>query len=197
MTLASPGEMPPVLRRVGAANTLLYNRDGSWRVENTDIPGFLAPLEDQGISLEGIRAALIGAGGAARAIAAGLREEGADLYVFNRTVPRAREVLRDLGVPEERARALADLEKWQGAPFDLIVQTTSVGMKGEDPVPGYSFLGTETVYDIIYTPPETVLLARAGKAGCRTINGQAMFDRQAELQYRAFTALIDDAEACR
>lgn len=197
LKLASPGNDAALLRRVGAANTLLRGADGTWRAENTDIPGFLDPLEERMTSLEGVRTAVIGAGGTARSVVAALRERTSDLHIFNRTVARAAGILEEMELPPSRAYSLADLESWQGAPFDLVVQTTSVGMQEDDPVPGYSFRGTETVYDIIYTPPETPLLARARAAGCRTINGQAMFERQAELQYSLFTGLIDVLEASR
>ena len=82
---------------------------------------------------------------------------------------------------------------------DLIVQTTSVGMhpfESSDPLPFYEFSGEELVYDIVYAPPETVLLKRAKRAGCRALNGERMLLEQAYLQFRIFTG-FDYPEDCR
>lgn len=184
------------LARVGAANTLVRTSEG-WRAENTDIPGFLAPLEAHNLAAgAGTRAAVIGAGGAARAVVAALAERSVEVFLFNRTPTRGETLLEGLGLPRERAFPLSALSEHRD-PFDLVVQTTPVGMSGDDPAPGYRFRGTEVVYDIIYTPPRTPLLERAAAAGCVTIGGQAMFDTQAELQSRLFLQVIRGAAASR
>lgn len=184
--------------RVRAANTLVRTADGSWRADNTDVAGFLAPLREMEIAA-GLRAAVVGAGGAARAVVAGLREIEAEVYLFNRTVSRAEALAGDMELPADRVHGIPALGRWSGEPFDLIVQTTNVGMQGPgDPVPDYRFRGSEIAYDIVYTRPETAFLARARSAGCRTINGETMFEHQAAEQYRLFVASIGDVgEASR
>ncbi|POR04766.1 hypothetical protein AU468_02390 [Alkalispirochaeta sphaeroplastigenens] len=176
--------------RAGAANTLVRSTRedcGGWYADNTDEAGFLEPLQELLGDLAGLRVAVIGAGGAARAVAAGLSAKGAEVHVFNRTRSRALGLVQDCRIPEDRAGGLDDLVR-SGSPFDILVQTTSVGMSEnpQDPVPRYVFTGREVVYDIIYTPPETPLLKRARAAGCRVINGQEMFERQASAQFRLF-----------
>ena len=186
----------------GALNTLLRVKsdDGSlrWRGINTDIEGFLDALRGASTLPAGAKAAVIGAGGAARAIVAGLFRESLVVHLFNRTVERAGDLARELGVPQDNVHGLPEIAQPEGERFDVIVQTTSVGMDGTtDPIPFYRFHGGETVLDIIYTPRETPLLARARAAGCGTLNGETMFRRQAELQFDAFCRLIDDGEECR
>jgi len=172
----------------GACNTIVW-RDGLCCGYNTDISGFIAPLKESmgGTIPEGFRAAVIGAGGAARAVVCALRKEGIEVLILNRTVERAKELAAVFGCSygslEEQER-IADYS-------DLIVQTTSVGMNQEDPIfdpiTGYSFNGGEIVYDIIYNPRLTPLLKRATEAGCRVINGWEMLAAQAGIQFRLFT----------
>jgi 3-dehydroquinate dehydratase / shikimate dehydrogenase len=186
----------------GAANTLVRTADQRWEADNTDVAAFLAPIAELIGRGEPMRAAVIGAGGAARAVVAGLVEQGVTPEVFNRTEERARRLVAALHLSGDHTHQLSELEQWTGEPFDLIVQTTSVGMEGDleqlDPIPGYRFSGAETVYDIVYTPPETPLLARARAAGCTTISGGAMFEHQADRQYNLFVeALSDPGEASR
>lgn len=208
-------------RRIGAANTLL--REGSadaprWVASNSDVAGFLAALVPQAppavqvapapqgpppsptalsTHQESPVAVVIGAGGAARAVVAGLLRIGYRPVLFNRTVERAEALAADFGLPSEDARSLeggAGITKFvavQGAPPKLIIQTTSVGLDADDdPVRAYRFAGSELAYDLIYEPAETPFLSRAREAGCTTINGAAMFDAQAAEQYRRFLELL-------
>jgi 3-dehydroquinate dehydratase/shikimate dehydrogenase len=173
---------------VGACNTIVW-RDGSRCGYNSDISGFIAPLKESmnGVIPAGLHAAVIGAGGAARAVVYALRKEGVEVLILNRTVERAKELASvfdcSYGSLGEQER-IADFS-------DLIIQTTSVGMKKEgreyDPIPGYSFSGSEIVYDIIYIPRLTPLLKRAAQSGCRVINGWAMLSAQAGIQFKLFT----------
>lgn len=197
--LEGQGGSDDVAERAGAANTLVRTDDHRWTAANTDVAAFLAPVTDLIGRAEPVRVAVIGAGGAARAAVAGLIERGITPEVFNRTNERGRTLVSSLGLSADHAHRLAELAEWTGPPFDLIVQTTRVGMEGDleqaDPIPGYRFSGVETVYDIVYTPAETPLLARARAAGCTTINGSAMFEHQAESQYRLFREAIADRGA--
>ena len=185
----------PIVDRIGACNTLVRTGTG-WHGTNTDAEGFIAPLRlalGKGQAgrpqpgLRGMKAAVIGAGGASRAVVAAILAEGADVLVLNRTADKAREVAarfgaRWAGLDEPGMAAL-------GRHADLIVQTSSAGMGegGGDPVPGYRFTGREIVYDLVYAPRVTPLLARAEAAGCTVISGIRMLLYQALGQFRLFT----------
>ncbi|MFW5826552.1 MAG: type I 3-dehydroquinate dehydratase [Alkalispirochaeta sp.] len=178
---------------VGAANTLIRDGRGRWWADNTDVEGLMAPLTELAGAGDGRQAAVIGAGGAARAAVVGLRAHGWQVEVYNRTEQRAQYLLSDLGLDPSMAHALADLRTCPAGSLDLIVQTTPVGMSHSvegDPSQGYPFAGTEIVYDVIYTPAETALLRRAAAAGCKTINGEQMFAVQAEAQNRLFRRVL-------
>ncbi len=196
------GESEDEARRIGAANTLLYKRgpDGFfWIAANTDVEGFLAPLHTGTPSLDdgNAAAAVIGAGGAARAAVAGLIRLGYRPFVFNRTPERARDLVTDFELPADAAQSLdsgTGITAWMertGIEPDLIVQTTSAGLDGvTDPMPRYEFGGRETLYEMIYDPLETPVVARARAAGCRVVTGTAMFEAQAAAQYRRFVEII-------
>jgi 3-dehydroquinate dehydratase/shikimate dehydrogenase len=173
----------------GAANTLLAVA-GIWRAANTDVAGFLAPLEREAPAVlqPGTGAVVLGAGGAACAVVHALARRGLRVLVLNRTPARARVLARRFGC------AWGGLDEPGLARLSghsaLIVQTTTVGMDGAgDPLPGYRFRGEECVYDLVYAPALTPLLARARAAGCRTIGGWSMLRAQAEAQFRLFTGL--------
>lgn len=182
-----------------ACNTLIRQSDGSYRGVNTDIEGFLSAIRTRLSTFRG--ATVLGAGGAARAAVYALASEGVPVLVCNRTLSRAQtlvaelgEILRDEGQSTTlSAAALPGDGTDLGAYGDLIVQTSSVGMHPDhegDPIPAYRFCGTETVYDIIYTPPMTPILKRAQQAGCAIVNGSGMFDAQADAQYRLFRTVL-------
>jgi 3-dehydroquinate dehydratase / shikimate dehydrogenase len=171
---------------VGACNTAV-RADGGWRGTNTDIAGFMAPLRRAVGEVKGLGATVIGAGGAARSVVHALVTAGARVLVLNRGPDRAARLAREMavecaGLDSAGCRRAADYA-------DLIVQTTSVGMAAQpgDPAPGLSFTGRELVYELVYAPAETPLLARARAAGCRVIQGKAMLIAQAMEQFRLFT----------
>ncbi len=179
-------------RRIGAANTLLRVGDG-WRAGNTDAAGFLEPLPGaMGLGsveeLKGKKALIFGAGGAARAAVHALIDAGLKLVILNRTIDKARQLAEETG---QAWGPLSDeaLPLLEGG-VDLAVQTTSVGMhpnEKADPAPWWNPRGCSLVYDMIYEPVETVLLARARSAGVRTLNGSDMLKAQARLQFELFT----------
>ncbi|MFW5694618.1 MAG: type I 3-dehydroquinate dehydratase [Alkalispirochaeta sp.] len=176
-------------RAVGAANTLVRDAQGRWWADNTDVQGLMAPLTELAGAGDGRRAAVIGAGGAARAAVVGLRAHGWQVEVYNRTEQRALDLAAGLGLDPAATHPLSELRGLPAGSLDLIVQTTPVGMSHSvagDPCDGYTFAGTEIVYDVIYTPAETELLRRAAAAGCTTLNGERMFTVQAELQNQLF-----------
>lgn len=187
-------------RRAGAANTLVRRHDGSWYADNTDAEAAIRPLLDAGVDLSG-PIALIGAGGAARAIAVALQERGADIWLFNRSPERLSETAAALGLPAhrtgvlDRGRGLNAVAANSGAKpgWSVVVQTTNVGMAPDDnadPVPQFDPRTAKVAYDLIYTPAETRFLVRARAAGCGVFNGAAMFANQAAAQFTLFEARL-------
>lgn len=163
-------------RQVGALNTL-KRVDGQWEARNFDGEGFLLPLTRRGVPLHGRRAVVLGAGGAARTVVSVLRREGARVEIAARRVERAEALARELG-----ATAVA----WPPPPgWDLLVNTTPVGTwPGVNASPlERGDLSGGWVYDLIYNPRETTLLAWARESGARTIDGLEMLVDQARLQF--------------
>jgi 3-dehydroquinate dehydratase / shikimate dehydrogenase len=172
-------EVDRLAERVGAINTIVV-RDGRWIGRNTDVHGFLAPLTGR-IRVKGTRAAILGAGGAARGVAIALADEGAAVTICARRA--------------EAARAIADLVGGQVGAFppkagswDVLINATSAGTgpQGQNPIEGAQLDG-EMVFDLVYTPAETRLLAEARAAGCLTIGGLEMLVAQAERQFELWT----------
>lgn len=185
------------VRAVGACNTLVLS-EGAIQGYNTDVEGFLAPLKGVFPRIQGLKALVIGAGGASRSVVYGLAREGAQVLILNRTVERAsslaKEMEKVLYLPQGTITAgpldregVSKAEQFQP---DLVVQTTSCGMhprEEEDPCPDLSFRGQEVVYDLVYAPKETRFLQRAKAAGCSVIYGDAMLIHQAFRQFLLFT----------
>jgi shikimate dehydrogenase len=176
--------------RIGAINTL--RMDGArWLGDNSDVSGFLEALGPQ-LPLAGIRAALLGAGGAARSVAIGLAGRGAHVNVHARNRERARAVA---------ALVSGDVGPWppcRGS-WDLLVNCTPIGMYphvSETPVPAES-LGGGIVYDLVYNPLTTRLLREAEAAGCRTIGGLEMLVGQARQQFEWWTGVRPAADTMR
>jgi 3-dehydroquinate dehydratase/shikimate dehydrogenase len=169
---------------IGAANTVVW-RNGRRHGYNTDAAGFTKALTDflGRKDLNGQRVAILGAGGAARAIAYAIWKLGGDATVYARDIMRASAIASHYGFA---SATLADLG--DGRHPDLIVQCTSVGHgatdPSADPIPNYAFDGHETLYDLVYKPAVTPVMARARAAGCRTESGMSMLRAQAELQHR-------------
>ena len=183
------------VRSVGACNTLTPYAEG-WLGINTDARGFSdSLLAFTGRShLKRQRITVIGAGGMARAILYELERLGAKVLVLNRTMHKA----RNLAAPYDFAWGGLDSQgiAMMGKFRDIIIQTTPVGMEGNDtgdplhphdPLPMYIFNGREEVMDLVYQPEMTAFLMRAADAGCRIQNGYDVLIRQARYQYAQFT----------
>jgi shikimate dehydrogenase len=175
-------ERDPLADEVGAINTLVVC-DGRWRGTNTDVAGFLAPLRGR-IALRGARVAVLGAGGAARAVAVALRRERAAVTVCARKREQARQVAALVGV---RAGAFPP----RPGTWDVLINATSCGSRADDPSPmaGVALDG-EIVFDLIYAPPDTPLIRQARDAGCLTIGGIEMLVAQAERQFECWTGAL-------
>jgi len=163
-------------RSVGAINTLKRHHT-KWMGRNTDVNGFLAPLRGR-VQLRGLRAAILGAGGAARAVAVALSSAGAEVSVYGRNHERAAEVARLIG------RKPSQRDQPPPGSWELLVNATPVGTfpnPDQTPFPGGKFDG-HVVYDLVYNPAETRFLQEAIAAGCETIGGLDMLVAQAEEQ---------------
>jgi len=181
------------VEKIGACNTVI-NENGVWIGYNTDCTGFeKALLEFIGAkNLKGRKVAIIGAGGAAKAITYAIKEMGGKACIFNRTVGKARLLGKKYGFEYATlgSESIPLLKKYS----EIIIQTTSKGMgsseesnESNDPLWFYDFYGTELIYDIVYEPEVTPIMARAQKAGCRVRNGFTMLKYQGDEQFRLFT----------
>ncbi len=159
-------------RAIGAVNTINHV-DGKLTGYNTDCIGAVRALEEV-TSLAGQRIALLGAGGAARAIAYGLREAGAIVTIFNRTAARGQALAADFGLAF--GGALSDFE---AVSFDGVVNATAAGFRAPDVNPIAGLLAPHLfVMDAAFIPVRSRLIRDAETAGCRTIDGTRMMLHQ-------------------
>ena len=160
--LAAAADAGEAARATGAANTLKRTA-GGWRADNTDPAGFLAPLA--GSDLAGMNAAIVGRGGASRAVAHALTGKGARVTVLGR---------EDLGRASE--------------PWDLLVNATPAGTAPDVSASVLAGLPIRAriVYDLVYNPRETRLMADAAEAGARVIGGMPMLVEQACRQFEVW-----------
>jgi len=173
-------EVYAVARRVGAVNTIrpLHDR---WIGDNTDAAAFLGPLRNR-VNLNGARVAVLGAGGAARAVAVALGASNAQVTVYARDILKARDVA-------VMASAASDAMPPPAESWDLLINCTPVGMypHTDDTPIDASLLTGRYVYDLVYNPTVTRLMREAAKAGCQTIGGLEMLVAQAHEQFEWWT----------
>jgi 3-dehydroquinate dehydratase/shikimate dehydrogenase len=178
-------------REIGALNTIRAGANG-WEGRNTDADGFLQPLAERGVSLSGCRAAILGAGGSARAVAVALASKNASVRVHARDGERAARVAALAG------GAVGEFPPAPGG-WDLLVNCTPIGMHphlDRTPVPAERLRG-RLVYDLVYNPERTRLLREAAAAGCDTIGGLDMLVAQAAEQFRWWTGVAPPAAVMR
>ncbi len=180
--LAVAGVSSPLAERVGAANTLVQS--GSvWEAETTDPEGVVGALRAARVEPRGRRAAVVGAGGAGRAAAEGLRQAGATVALVHRDPERGRQAAASLAV------AALPLGAFRPAEFELVVHATPLGHRDDDPLPfPVAALRPGTVLmDLVYGEEPTALLTAARAAGCVTIDGREVLVHQAVGQFRLMT----------
>lgn len=189
------------LKAIKAVNTVVF-RDGAWKGFNTDIPGFKRDLFEHGIDPMGRNAALVGAGGAAKAVAYTLANCGAkDIAVYDVDREKAKGLVGLIkglfaGCKIKDVDSVNDLDITQR---DLLINATPVGMEDSDPClitldmlhPGLF------VYDLIYTPRQTKLLKLAEEKGARSANGLGMLLYQGVLAFKHFTGKDAPVEIMR
>lgn len=181
-------DVTPTAYAIGAANTLTF-AGGRIAADNTDAGGFLAAL---GEPPAGMRALVLGAGGAARAVVWALVDAGAaDVAVWNRTAARARELAESLG-----ARAVARPE-----PADLVVNATSVGLDpgdGLEELPLGGLDGAAIACDLVYRPGGLTPFAEWGsRAGARAVDGLEILVRQGAIAFEAWTGQMAPLDTMR
>lgn len=171
-------------REIGAVNTIVVEGE-ELRGYNTDAAAALAPLRDR-VDLAGARVAIIGAGGAARALLWGLREAHAQATIFARDVERARIVAEKF---DAGAHALdgARFDK-----FDAVINATPLGTRGaresETAATAEQLRGVRVAYDLVYNPSETQFMREAHAAGCDlVVGGLQMLVAQAAAQFELWT----------
>jgi shikimate dehydrogenase len=170
-------ELDDVGRAVGAINTLKRGT-GGWTARNFDVDGFLAPFKQRSFAVQGKRAVVLGAGGAARAVAWALKREGASVGLAARRSDAASTLAADLG---------ADAVGWPPESADILINATPVGTWPDADKSPLAATPAGIVYDLIYNPSETRLLKQARAVGAEIIGGLEMLIAQAELQFNFWT----------
>lgn len=181
-------ELDPAAAALRSVNTVARRDDGALVGHSTDGAGFVASLAAAGVGVQGRTICLLGAGGAARAIADALGRAGAArVAVLNRTFATAQETVRLAG--EVGCLATAD----DVGAADIVVNSTSVGMGSDDlPCDITRLHAGQVVADIVYHPRQTALLRAAAAAGCTTVDGLGMLVQQAALQQQLWHGQAPD-----
>lgn len=188
-------ELTPIARAVGAVNTLIVRPDGSILGHSTDGAGFLADLASHHVSPR--RVLLLGAGGAARAVAFALVERGVRVMVAARSPAQAESLCSSVAAALPEAAGRLSRHPFPNAlpalatEADLIVNATSLGLHEGDALPWHpdaTLHAGQVVYDLIYNRP-TPLLARAEAAGAAAIGGLGMLVHQGAAAFELWTGL--------
>jgi shikimate dehydrogenase len=170
--------------------------------ENTDGKGFVQSLREVAAP-EGKRVTILGAGGAARAIAVELGLSGvAEITIVNRSDERGKELAKLLN---ERVKIPAKFALWEGdyaveEGTDIVINATSIGLGNADarvPLDYDSLQPAMVVADVIFNPPETVFLTEASNRGCTTLDGLGMLVNQGVIGFKIWTGVDPDASVMR
>ena len=192
-------ELTQAAEAIGAVNTIRVESDGRLSGDNTDARGFIADLRDHHVDPAGRQVLVLGAGGSARAVVYGLAEaDCAGVKILNRTLTRATDLAQRMqgyfpGCPITAHAALAEIGADAHA-ADLIINCTSLGMTPHvETTPwdeSISFRPGQVVYDLVYNPPETRLLAKASADGAVAIGGLGMLIWQGALALERWTGEV-------
>ncbi len=204
--------LSPIAKRIGAVNTLIPNKKGGWIGTNTDITGFLEPLKKTRKEWKGCEAIILGCGGSARAIFAGLEDlHLAKITIVGRTPNKLEAFLIDLKtISSESCNNPISLTGYihddpnlnnQLNTADLIVNATPVGMAPKRTPPSeplqiplgleaWKNLNSKTIlYDLIYTPRPTAWLALGNEHGCKCIDGLEMLVQQGAASLKLWSGI--------
>ena len=197
------GSVEPLAEKIGAVNTLVIDsRATSDRrrisAYNTDYsPALNAITSTLKIKKEGLRdmpVSVIGAGGVARAIVAGLSDAGAKITIYNRTVKKAKKLADEFGCD------FAGLDELSNVNAELLINCTSIGMHPEvdaTPLPKEYLKKSMMVFDTVYNPAKTLLLKQAKQKRAKTIDGLSMFVNQAAAQFKLFSRQTPNSDLMR
>lgn len=168
--------------KIGACNTVVRAQDGKLYGFNTDVAAVIRPLERR-LPLRGAKILVLGAGGAGRAAVFGLVEKGAEVFIWNRTAETAKKLARQAKAKVIRREQIAKTN------FDVIINTTPVGMRGVKPatILEPKELNTRLVFDLVYNPIDTPLIRMAREKGLPVITGVEMFVHQGARQFEIWT----------
>ncbi len=188
-------ELEPLAHKIGAVNTIV-NENNHLKGYNTDASGFLKALLGRGIEPDDKKVVILGAGGASRAISFSLAERSAELVILNRQLEMDWAIELAGSVSRFSAKAVKALELNEKnlssvlESADILVNATSVGMSpntSQSPVPARLLRPGLAVFDVVYNPITTRLLAEAGAAGAETIDGIDMLVWQGALAFELWT----------
>ncbi len=192
-------EISPEAQFIGAVNTIV-KKDNKLTGYNTDGQGFIKSLEENKISVSGKKVLILGAGGASFGISRELILKGADkLFVANRTLKKA-EDLKKMFSEIEVLPLEKDSLKSTIKDANIVINTTSIGMKKDDPLlidEDCLTSSLEAVVDLIYSPAETKILKAAKNKGIKTINGLGMLLHQGALSFELWTGKKAPIEVMR
>jgi 3-dehydroquinate dehydratase/shikimate dehydrogenase len=184
-------KLDPVASAIGAVNTMVRTKNGWWGT-NTDAAAALDAIE-RVTRVSGKRMLILGAGGAARAIAYEAARRGSMVSIANRTESRARKLALELGVRFQPLRSLTPDR------FDILANATPVGMApraDQTPIAG-RFLKGKTVFDAVYNPPTTRLLKETSERGGTAVPGTEMYVNQGAAQFRLYTGVAANIRAMK
>ncbi len=190
----------PLVQKIMAVNTIVITKDRKLIGYNTDAPGFLSHLVELGFNTRDKKIAIMGAGGSTRAILAVLcmiPERPDSIKIYNRTPERLEVLLEDLSarIDTSIVQPVASIDDLDIPEADLLINTTSVGLKQDDPslVDADLIHPKLLVYDLVYSPLVTPLLKMAKARGARTSNGLGMLYYQGVLAFQRWAnVLLDD-----
>ena len=195
---ANQGFVEPLAEKIGAVNTLIIRSDGKVKAYNTDysaaLEAIISGMKIKKAGLKELPVAVIGAGGVARAIVAGLSDAGAKIKIYNRTFERAEKLASEFNCE------FAPLDELENLDAKLLVNCTSIGMHPNieaAPVPKEYLKKTMAVFDTVYNPAETLLLKEAKKKKAKRIDGVSMFVNQAMAQFKLFTGTDGNPDLMR
>lgn len=196
--LAVADEATDAAKAIGAANTLSFV-EGQIRADNTDAPGLIDALSDQGGRLKGKSALVLGAGGAGRAVVWALATKGLNVMLWNRTHSKAEDLALELGVEVVAHDQHGAIDPGR---FEVIVNASAAGLGGGDglaelPLDPGGFRSGQTVVDMVYGEGPGTLLGAAEAAGAETVDGLEILVRQGARSFEIWTGREPNLEVMR
>lgn len=194
-------KLDPLAEKIGAVNTV-KNVDGKLVGYNTDGEGVLKAFEVEDVSLKNKKVVMVGAGGAARALAFTFANHAKEIVILNRTEEKALElassISRSYNLPVKGLKLNMENLSLELKDAEVVVNATSVGMHpniDETPIPKNLIKPEMVVFDVVYRPIKTRLLKEAKQVGAKTINGLAMLVFQAVKAFEIWTGLTPPIDA--